>query len=72
MATDTLIGGIAPDTILDDKCQVVAEAINPTTGAAVGGVLVSNFFLYVDDHNTTPIADTVPLLTPLELSAGSG
>ncbi len=39
---------MAPNIDLDSGCTVVFEAINPTTGAAVTGVTISNALLRVD------------------------
>ncbi len=43
-----LKASMAPDIDLDTGCTVVFEAINPTTGAAVTGVTISNALLRVD------------------------
>ncbi len=48
MAAQPLIAPMAPDIDLDTGCTVVFEAINPTTGAAVTGVTISNALLRVD------------------------
>jgi len=38
--------GTCPALPLDNGCQVVIEARDPTTGAAVSGVTVSNINIY--------------------------
>lgn len=45
MAASQLIAPLPPLT-LDAGCTVTVEAINPTTGAAVSGVTVSQVTLY--------------------------
>jgi hypothetical protein len=48
MATDTLKAGI-PQLTLAGGMQIVFEAISPTTGATVAGVIVRNVAIYADD-----------------------
>jgi hypothetical protein len=48
VATDTLKAGI-PVLALYDGMLVQFEAISPTTGAAITGVVVSNVAIYGDD-----------------------
>ena len=65
MATDTLVAGI-PQLALDGGMSIVFEAIDPTTGAAVSGVVVSNVAIYADDLSQTALAG----ITPPTLAAG--
>lgn len=55
--------------------KVVFEAINPTTGAAVTGVVVSNIAIAGEDVSAPPggtvLENVVPLLTPLALDEQS-
>ena len=62
MANDTLKAGI-PVLALYDGMQIVFEAFDPTTGAAVTGVVVSNVAIYGDDLATT--ADELVTVPPL-------
>jgi hypothetical protein len=55
MATDTLKAGI-PFLSLDSGMQIVFEAIDPTTGASVAGVIVSGVAIYANDLST-PVED---------------
>ena len=56
---------------LTPGCQVVWEAINPTTGAQVAGVTVTNPTVYGRDltagaeQGASTIADVEPLFLPL-------
>lgn len=62
MATDTLKASI-PFLQLDSGMQIVFEAIHPTTGAAVTGVVVSNVAIYATDLSAVPVE-------PVALEAG--
>lgn len=72
MAVDQLLSTMAVAT-LSSGFLVVWEAIDPTTGAAVTGVEISNASAYGDVPELTAgpapggIDDTVPLYTPLQL-----
>lgn len=59
MATDTLKAGI-PIIDLDTGMSVVFEAIDPTTGLAVAGVVVSGVAMYGDGDTTTSEAAIEP------------
>lgn len=56
MATDTLKTGM-PIYDLDVGMSIVFDAIDPTTGATVAGVVVSNAAIY-GDGTTTVAGDT--------------
>lgn len=57
------------EATLSSGMSIVFEAIDPTTGAAVTGVKVSNIGIYGDtpDDTTSPAAPepTAPLFVPL-------
>lgn len=61
MAEATLIGGMS----------IVLEAIDPTTGAAVSGVVLTNVAIYCEtasgDLVSLPLDDTEPLFIPIAL-----
>lgn len=59
MATDTLIASI-PQLALDAGMSIVFEAIDPTTGAAVAGVVVSGVAIYADDLSNIGGANVKP------------
>lgn len=64
MATDTLVAGF-PDLDLLAGMTVTFEAINPTTGAAVGGVVISAGSIYGRDLGAGDGANPpLPLLVP--------
>jgi hypothetical protein len=48
VATAQLAASIPPLT-LDAGCTITVEAIDPTTGAAVTGITVSNVTIYADN-----------------------
>jgi hypothetical protein len=60
MATDTLKAGI-PFLALDGGMSIVFEAINPTTGAPVAGVVVRAVAIYADNLYTPPADNPVTL-----------
>jgi hypothetical protein len=53
VATAQLAASIPPLT-LDAGCTITVEAIDPTTGAAVTGVSVSQVTIYADNSAFTP------------------
>lgn len=71
MATDTLKATI-PELQPTQKMQLVWEAINPTTGAAVSGVKVSSIGIYGVNLGGKPAGDQgfAPVL--LRTAAPSG
>lgn len=59
--------GVCPSLVLDNGCKVVIEARDPTTGAAVTGVTVTNVNVYGLDLT----ADNTPaVLNPVFVPAG--
>lgn len=65
MATDYTLHEGFPNLRLQEGMQVRLNAINPTTGAEVTGVVSSRWSIYGDDtgDNATGLEDVVPLLT---------
>ena len=60
-----LIAGLPPDLILSAGYVVRVVALDPSTGATVTGVALSDTSLFVTDLNDTlPDAGTNPLLVP--------
>lgn len=72
MATLTLTAA-TPGLPLNAGSILRLEAISPTTGAAITGVVVTNVAVYGYDVSTElgPLeTDVVPLLTPEEIDLG--
>lgn len=57
--TNPLLLAPLPETTLDAGCTVTFEALDPTTGATVTGVVVSNVALY-GLNDTADAASTLP------------
>lgn len=59
------------EVVLYEGYQIVFEALDPVTGAAVAGVLVNNGTITCEDLSVAidgPLTDNVvPLLTPITL-----
>lgn len=53
MAANQLIAALPPLT-LDAGCTITLEAIDPSTGAAVTGVIVSQVGIYATNAAPTP------------------
>lgn len=71
MATDTFQASL-PANDLYPGFQVVIEAISPTTGAAVSGVVITDVALQGDDANDTPdLPDPVPTFLPQPIHPGA-
>jgi hypothetical protein len=63
VATDTLIAGI-PILDLTQGMTVKFEAVSPTTGAAITGVVVSAASIYGRDITPGSETDLIPVPTP--------
>lgn len=60
---------------LDAGCTITAEAIDPNTGAVVGGVMVSAFAIYAyqpSDADHAEFERATPLWLPLPTEPPSG
>lgn len=63
-----LIAALPPDVDLDQSCQIVFEAVNPTSGSPVANVTISDALLRVE----TDIADAQLASGPFMLVPGPG
>lgn len=54
----TLTASLAPNIILSDGYTVRVTALDPTTGAVVNGVTVSNVSMQVDTEDAEPEPET--------------
>lgn len=63
-----LIADLPPDMDLDGGYQIRITALNPSSGAVVSGVTVSNVMILAEAVGTGSLADggfvPLPLLTP--------
>jgi hypothetical protein len=69
-----VVGGIPWSMDLVDSWQLEFTALDPTTGAVVGGVVVADASLLVDSKAggdlDTGFADIEPLFTPIPVTDG--
>lgn len=57
-----------PDLVVGGSWRLVFAAVNPSTGAAVSGVTVSNVVIDADYITPDPDPDTIKPLPPLYVS----
>lgn len=66
--TNALLRGDLPAVTLDAGCTVTFEALSPTTGATITGVVVSNAALYGVNVTADDVTAGVEALPPLYVS----
>lgn len=68
--TNPLLQANLPEVTLDAGCTVTFEALDPSSGATITGVVVSNAALYglnvTDDGSGEPLEALPPLYVSLE------
>lgn len=57
-----------PDLVVGGAWRLVFAAVNPTTGAAVAGVTVSNVVIDAETLDPNPDTDAIKPLPPLYVS----
>lgn len=62
---EPLTGGLTPNLQLTSGYEVVLTALDPTTGATVTGVVVSNVSMQVDTIEPEREPETINLIPPV-------